>query len=157
MLVLTYAVLLFGQDNNESAVNAFLDSWHKAASNSDLEGYFDKIDDDGIYIGTDSTELWTRQEFYDWSLPYFEKEKGWNFSAIERNIYFSEDGQMAWFYEQLKYKKGSLRGSGVLVKRADNWRIMHYVLSLPVPNEKFKEVLEIVQSKTIISESEKEE
>lgn len=155
VIALCLTGFIFAQDKMETQVNEFIDSWHKAASDSDLEGYFEKIDDHGIYIGTDSSELWSRQEFYEWSIPHFEKKKGWSFKAIERNVYFSVDGNMAWFDEQLQYSKGTLRGSGVLIKRETDWRIMHYVLSLPVPNDKFKEVLDVIHSKSILSEDEK--
>ena len=52
------------QDTNSSdsvmiaSVNTFVDDWHYDASVADIE-YFDKIADDGIYIGTDASELWT--------------------------------------------------------------------------------------------------
>jgi hypothetical protein len=34
----------------------------------------------------------------------------------------------------------------VLIKINEEWKIRHYVLSLPVPNEKFKEVMEVLNS-----------
>ena len=61
-------------------IDALLDSWHKAAGDNDQETYFSVIDEEGIYIGTDSSELWTKQQFYDWSTPYFNDRKGWSFT-----------------------------------------------------------------------------
>jgi len=136
--------LLFGQDSLTDTLNAFLDEWHSDAARADMQIYFDKIDEDGIYIGTDATEIWTKQEFYDWSKPFFDKGKAWTFKAVERNIYISEDGNMAWFDEKLQASYGMLRGSGVLRLKDGSWKIMQYVLSLPVPNEKFKEILEVI-------------
>jgi len=43
--------------------------------------------------------------------------------------------------------KISLRGSGVLSKKEGSWRIKHYVLSLPVSNEKFTEVRDVINEK----------
>ncbi|MEE4256150.1 MAG: nuclear transport factor 2 family protein, partial [Bacteroidales bacterium] len=95
-----------------------------------------------IYIGTDATEIWTKQEFYDWAEPQFTGDgKAWDFTAIDRNIYSEGDGSLIWFDELLSYTGGTLRGSGVLIKREDGWKILHYVLSLPVPNDKFRAVL----------------
>jgi len=136
--------ILFGQDSLKTRINIFLDEWHAAATRADMQAYFEKIDEEGIYIGTDATENWTKQAFYDWSKPYFDKGKAWTFKTVKRNIYLSEDGTLAWFDEKLEASYGMLRGSGVLRLKDGSWKILHYVLSLPVPNEKFKKVLEII-------------
>jgi len=133
---------LLGQTVAETEINVFLDQWHQDAANVDREAYFGKIDDKGIYIGTDASEIWTKQEFYDWAEPQFTGDgKAWDFKAIDRNIYSEVDGGLIWFDELLSYTGGTLRGSGVLIKRKDGWKILHYVLSLPVPNDKFRAVL----------------
>ena len=150
-LSIVLAINLMAQESTMKEISLLLDSWHSAAANNDQEGYFNMIDDAGIYIGTDSTEIWTREQFYEWSAPFFAQEKGWAFQKQSRNIYLSEDASMAWFDELLIYGKGTLRGSGVLVKRGKNWRIIHYVLSVPVPNDKYKEVMSLIGTKTIIS------
>ncbi|PLW96177.1 MAG: hypothetical protein C0593_12275, partial [Marinilabiliales bacterium] len=41
----------------------FLDQWHRDAANADT-AYFQKIADNGIYLGTDKTERWTKEEFW---------------------------------------------------------------------------------------------
>eukprot|EP01034_Spumella_vulgaris_P040925 gene40925-50634_t len=43
-------------------INTFMDQWHKDAANAD-PAYFDKMAPNGIYIGTDKTEIWTREQF----------------------------------------------------------------------------------------------
>ena len=136
--------LLFSQDAFKNQINGFLDEWHADAARADMAAYFDKIDEAGVYIGTDATENWTKQAFYEWSKPYFDNGKAWTFKAEERNIYLSEDKTIAWFDEKLKSTSDMLRGSGVLKKKEGSWKIMHYVLSLPVPNEKFTEVREVI-------------
>jgi hypothetical protein len=134
-------------DSLRVQIGRFLDEWHNAASRADLQAYFEKIDEQGIYIGTDATEHWAKQAFYDWSKPYFDKGKAWSFQAEERNIYLSEDQKIAWFDEKLSSASGPLRGSGVLIHKNGEWKIVNYVLSLPVPNEKFPEVLELIGEK----------
>jgi hypothetical protein len=131
-------------DSLNVQIGRFLDEWHNAASRADMQAYFEKIDGQGIYIGTDATENWTKKAFYDWSKPYFDKGKAWSFQAEERNIYLSEDQKMAWFDEKLSSASGPLRGSGVMIRKNGEWKIVHYVLSLPVPNEKFPDVLELI-------------
>lgn len=140
-LLIFASATLSAQDASEKQVNDFINQWHLDAANADMEAYFDKIAEDGIYIGTDETEVWTKTEFYDWTKPRTKDGKMWNFNATERNVYFGEGTPYAWFDEKLSYSGGTLRGSGVLVKQGDEWKIAHYVLSLPVPNDKFSAVL----------------
>lgn len=157
ILLTVFSVSLFAQ-NEKDITDNLLNQWHQAAANADQEAYFDFIAEDGVYIGTDATENWTKDEFFEWSRSYFENGKAWSFSAIERNIYFSENNKTAWFDEQLEFSNGILRGSGVLAKVKNNWKLKHYVLSLPVPNDKFKEVAEVINPKTgKVDNKEKEE
>ncbi|MCF8369712.1 MAG: nuclear transport factor 2 family protein [Bacteroidales bacterium] len=153
-LSLLFVFQSFCQSSAEKEIDEFITSWHDAAAANNQDKYFSMIDEKGIYIGTDSTEIWSRDEFYDWSTPHFNNNKGWSFTANSRNIYFEESSSIAWFDELLDYGKGTLRGSGVLIKRGNDWKIIHYVLSLPVPNEKYKEVMKVINSKSEISERE---
>lgn len=144
LLLIIFSFSCLAQGNEKTVINQTLDAWHKAAAETNQKAYFDFIADDGIYIGTDSTEIWTKDQFYIWASPYFEKGKAWSFKANSRNIYIDESGKIAWFDELIDFGKGTLRGSGVLSKHADGWKISHYVLSLPIPNEKFKAVVELL-------------
>jgi ketosteroid isomerase-like protein len=146
LLFLLLSTSIFSQDNPEKQISSLLDEWHAAAARADMTAYFDKIDDEGIYIGTDATEYWTKQAFYDWAKPYFDEGKAWSFIAIERHIYFSPDKALAWFDEKVQSSNTILRGSGVLRLKNGKWKIMQYVLSLPVPNEKFNAVIETISS-----------
>ncbi|MDC6350350.1 nuclear transport factor 2 family protein [Zeaxanthinibacter sp. PT1] len=125
----------FGQMNPEDAIGKILDRWHQAASDADFEGYFDLMTDDAVFIGTDATELWGNQAFKEFSKPYFDRGKAWNFTSLERNIYLGPDGKIAWFDELLDTQMKLCRGSGVLRQEDGQWKIAHYVLSIAVPNE----------------------
>ncbi len=59
----------------------------------------------------------------------------------------SEDHSLAWFDELLQFSGGKFRGSGVVIKKDDKWKLKHYVLSLPVPNDKYKGVMEVINPK----------
>jgi hypothetical protein len=124
-------------------VNQFLDEWHLAASNADYNRYFDAFPPDGIFVGTDAAEHWTKSEFQDFAKPYFDRGKAWDFKAVERHIYFSKDQKTVWFDELLSTWMKGCRGSGVLVKTAGVWKIKHYVLSMTVPNEHTNAVIQI--------------
>ncbi|OYQ37133.1 hypothetical protein CHU92_08800 [Flavobacterium cyanobacteriorum] len=125
----------------KKTINSLLNDWHAAAAKADYNGYFDRIADDGHYIGTDATENWDKKAFEAFSKPYFDRDKAWDFKAVQRNIYFSKDGKTAWFDELLDAWMKGCRGSGVLEKEGKEWKIKHYVLSMTVPNEVIDEVL----------------
>lgn len=129
------------------AVNIFLDRWHNAAATADEEVFFGSMTADGVYIGTDAAERWTRDEMRVWAQPHFDKETAWAFTPISRNVYFSEDGKMAWFEENLDTWMGVCHGSGVLQMTGNGWKIRHYVLSVAVPNDIIKEYLKLLPGK----------
>jgi hypothetical protein len=116
-------------------VNAFVDEWHDDAANARL-AYFDKIARDGVYIGTDKTELWHRDEFKTWAGKYFDRKSAWSFKATRRNVYASPDKSVIWFDELLDTPNmGPCMASGVLRKTASGFEIVHYQLSMAVPND----------------------
>lgn len=129
--------------DNKEIINETLNDWHTAAAEANFEAYFAPIAEDGIYIGTDPTENWKKEDFKAWSKPYFDKGKAWNFTAIERNIFLSENGKTAWFDELLDTQMKICRGSGVLKKIDGEWKIAHYVLSIAVPNDNVDEIVKI--------------
>jgi ketosteroid isomerase-like protein len=127
----------------QASINHVLDDWHQAAAVADAERYFKYFTADAVFMGTDATERWTRDEFYRYAKPYFDKGKAWSFKPVKRNITVGPDGKVAWFDEELDTPNlGPARGSGVLVRRGDDWKIAQYNLSVPIPNEIFKEIKE---------------
>ena len=140
------------QKNQESDINLILNNWHKAAAEANFNNYFNAMTDDAIFIGTDATENWNKPAFIQFAKPYFDKGKAWNFSALERNIYFSSDKKTAWFDELLNTQMKICRGSGVLVlDEKGNWKIKQYVLSMTIPNDHTDEVVKI---KSLIEDKE---
>ncbi|WP_229415830.1 nuclear transport factor 2 family protein [Pseudoduganella armeniaca] len=114
-------------------VNAFLDGWHDDAAHT-RPAYFDKIAPQGVYIGTDKSEIWTRDQFKAWARPFWERKKAWAFTAQQRNVYYSPDRRYVWFDEQLSTQMGTCQASGVLRNTGDGFLVEHYQLSLAVPN-----------------------
>lgn len=143
LLLLLIILTNFASAQNKEIINTRLDNWHKAAAKADFKSYFDVLTDDAIYIGTDATENWNKKQFEAFAKPYFDKGRAWNFTALERNIYFSSDKKMVWFDELLNTQMKICRGSGVMVKEKNVWKIKHYVLSMTVPNENSDEVVKI--------------
>lgn len=127
-------------------VNAFVDGWHDDAAHARMV-FFDKMAPDGVYIGTDRGEHWDREAFRAWARDNFEhKHRGWTFHATRRNVYVSDDGKTIWFDELLDTQMGHCMSSGVLRRTAGGFEVLHYQLSLAVPNEAMKDVMGVVQA-----------
>ncbi len=133
--------------NQTKIINQLLDDWHKAAANADLDNYFNKMTDDAIYLGTDASERWTKDEFCKFCKPYFDKGKAWDFKPLNRQVYFSEDMKTAWFEEILDTWMGKCRGSGILVYQKPNWKIKHYNLAVAVPNNLIEDYIKLLKDK----------
>ncbi|WP_288381294.1 nuclear transport factor 2 family protein [uncultured Massilia sp.] len=147
--VLFFGMLGLAQAETDAAltkqVNAFVDEWHQDAANARM-AYFDKIAKDGVYIGTDRSELWRRDEFKAWAKKYFDAKKAWSFKATRRNVYASADGSLIWFDELLDTANmGHCMASGVIRKTAKGFEIVHYQLSVAVPNEVVDGVTQTIQ------------
>ncbi|MGO4904791.1 nuclear transport factor 2 family protein [Flavobacterium sp. W20_MBD1_R3] len=134
------------QSISTAAINATLDSWHKAAATANYDDYFALMADDGVFIGTDATEIWNKTDFQAYAKPHFDKGQAWNFTTLKRNIYFDKTGKTAWFDELLNTQMKICRGSGVLVKIGKRWKIKQYVLSMTIPNENSNEVIKVKAS-----------
>ena len=129
--------------NDSLAIAQLLDSFNVAAAQANFDAYFNFFTEDAIFIGTDATENWTKKEFAIWAKPYFDKGKTWNFTALERHVFFDKTGKVAWFDELLSTQMKICRGSGVLVKVGKEWKIQHYVLSMTIPNDEVNAVIKI--------------
>lgn len=122
-----------------------IDDWHDAAAKADETRYFDHFAKGGVFLGTDGKERWTVPEFRAYAHPHFAKGKAWSFRSTRREITFASD--VAWFDEDLDTPNlGPARGSGVLVRDAQGaWKIAQYNLSVPIPNERFKDVKALIE------------
>lgn len=138
------------QTISKENINSTLDAWHKAAAEANYGNYFSMMTDDAIFIGTDAVENWNKKDFQAFAKPYFDKGKAWNFKSLERHIYFDKRGETAWFDELLNTQMKICRGSGVMVRMGNEWKIKQYVLSMTIPNDNSNEVVKI---KTPIEEA----
>lgn len=123
-------------------VGAALDALHGAAARADGAAYFALFTPDAVYIGTDASERWTLAQFRAFAEPYFARGRGWTYTLRPgtRHVALSPDGQVAWFDELLDSGSyGTSRGTGVLVRTADGWRIAQYHLTFPIPNDLARE------------------
>ena len=129
-----------------SAINETLDAFHHAAAHADEEAYFDLIATDGVFLGTDATERWPKQEFRRWAEPFFERDSAWTYKPIERHIGVNRARDTAWFDEVVRNENyGDLRGSGALILTPAGWKITQYNLMFPIPNDIAQKVVQMVR------------
>jgi hypothetical protein len=133
----------FYENVQKKNINKLLDDFNTLAANAEFDKYFDCFAEESTFIGTDATEVWNKKEFKEWAKPFFDKKTTWNFKSLKRNIYFSKDGNYAWFDEILDTQMKICRGSGVVEKIGGKWKVKQYVLSVTVPNEVVDEVVKV--------------
>lgn len=120
--------------NDSLSITVMLDSFNIAAANADYNGYFNYFDEDGVFMGTDASEHWNKEQFMVWAKPFFDRKKTWHFTSMQRHIFIDPSHEMAWFDELLDTQMKICRGSGVLKKVNNQWKIKQYVLSMTIPN-----------------------
>ncbi|HLO42618.1 MAG TPA: nuclear transport factor 2 family protein [Phycisphaerales bacterium] len=123
-----------------------LDGWHAAASRGDFNDYFSRMTSDAVFIGTDATEYWNRQQFEAFAKPYFDQGKGWTYTPRDRHVYFNSNYDTAWIDEKLDNAKyGQCRGMTVLRHVSGRWLIAHHTLSFAIPNDVAEPVVKIIR------------
>ena len=143
ILFLLVSTIALAQNNEKEVINKTLNAWHKAASNAEFDAYFELMTLDAVFVGTDATEHWDVPAFKAYAKPHFDKGKAWSFTSVARNVYLNEAQTFAWFDEVLDTQMKLCRGSGVLRKTTNGWKIAHYVLSIAVPNKHVGELIAI--------------
>ena len=133
----------FYENVQKKNVSKVLDDLNLYAATADFKNYFNLYAEESTFIGTDANEIWNKKAFMDYSKPHFDKGKAWNFTSLKRNITFSADGKYAWFDELLETQMKLCRGSGVLEKIGTQWKIRQYVLSMTIPNEVSKDIINV--------------
>ncbi len=123
-------------EENIMVIDSLLERWHYAAAIADEDAFFGLMTQDAIYIGTDPSERWTRDELKVWSKKYFDSTSAWAFKPLSRNVRIGPGGQIAWFDELLDTQMGTCRSTGVMIRQDEVWKLVHYQLSVTLPNDK---------------------
>lgn len=144
-LLITFGCFHASAQQDLPSINKFIDDWHLAAAKADATVFFGSIEENGIYIGTDATERWTKTEFVKFAKPYFDKGKAWDFKPFDRDVHVTNDGKIVWFSELLTTWMGICRGSGVMISTPEGWKITQYHLSVTVPNEIIRDFISLVE------------
>ena len=134
LIIILISILINFQEKDK--INKVLNNLHEYASEANGVLYFNLFNENAVFFGTDAKERWTIDQFEDYALKRFDNGDGWTYYPISRNIYLDEDKNTAWFDEELINEKyGIFRGTGVLSKKNNEWKINQYNLLLPIPNE----------------------
>ena len=128
--------------NDHEAIGAVLDEFHAAAAAADEAGYLSILTEDMVFLGTAPGERWAGDDWRDFVRSIFSRGKGWAYEPSGRTVVVASDGRTAWFDETVDNEHfGSCRGSGVLRREDDAWRIAQYNLTIPVPDELVPELV----------------
>jgi ketosteroid isomerase-like protein len=133
--------------NEAARVGAVLDELHAAAAAADEERYLSLLAPGFVFLGTDASERWAGDDFRAFVHSYFARGKGWTYTPSTRSVEVAADGSTAWFDEQLENEwYGLCRGTGVLQRRAGEWKLEQYNLTIPIPNDVAAEVVQVIRS-----------
>lgn len=127
-------------------IAAVLDDFHHAADHGDKDRYLNHIMEDGVFMGTDEWERWPKPEFSEYVSQRFKDGKGWSYRSVERQIMLAADSKTAWFDEVIySEENGRFRGTGVLLKQGNDWKIAHYAMSFLILNENWPAVIKLTR------------
>jgi len=143
---LTASIEVVYAQKTHDEINKFINDWHQAASRADGAVFFGSMDDQAVYIGTDASERWTKNEFMLFAKPFFDKGKAWDFKPYDRQLHVTSDAKIVWFSELLSTWMGVCRGSGILTMTPQGWKIQQYHLSVTVPNDIIRDFITLVDA-----------
>lgn len=153
IVCLIFLMVVFGMvpaiaSDDRAAITAVIDGFHDAAARGQRARYLGYFTDEGVFMGTDDRERWPlKPDFEKYVAEHFKDGKGWSYHSIERHIALAPGGQVAWFDEIIKSEKwGLFRGTGVLLKQPQGWKLAHYSMSVLVPNEVWVPVSDLAQA-----------
>jgi hypothetical protein len=146
ILFIFFPVLILGQPKEEvqlMSLNAIINQWHIDAAKANFDNYFSITTENFVFLGTAPGERWNKNEFKEFSKPYFDKGKAWDFKPINRSWVFSKDKKTAWFDEDLNTWMNTCRGSGIMIKSKGKWQLAYYNLTVLIENEKIQEFIKL--------------
>jgi len=137
-LLLAGLAALSLQLSPEQQAAAALTEMHAAAARADSTAWADRLATHIVWVGNETSERWTRDAFLAFAAPVFVQGEGWTYSARDRHVTMTPDpcACVAWFDEVLDSATyGTARAEGLLVREGDDWRVLRYALSYPIPND----------------------
>ncbi|ULT23057.1 nuclear transport factor 2 family protein [Sphingobacterium sp. E70] len=115
------------------AINKTLDTWHKSSGEVKFGPFINSLAADAVILGADREERWDKNHSDKFSEQYFNPKYAWNYTYQNRSVHFNTDSTTAWFDETFKINTKYFRGTGVLSKIDNDWKIQQYNLSMLAP------------------------
>jgi len=118
---------------SDATPDATLDALHKAGADADAAAFESLLAQDVVFLGVGGTarlEGQAARAYFSEQLP---QGSAWAYSSSLRETRVSADGSVAWFDETLEHGQLGLgRGTGVLLRSSDGWRVAQYNLTMPM-------------------------
>lgn len=129
-----------------------IDAWHHAAATGDSVGFFSRMTEDALYLGTDETERWTRTTMGKDLGKFFNGKKAWHFIAYNRIYTALDDKNTILFDESLKTWMGPCKSTGMMRKVKGKWLISYYNLNVAVSNAVVQNYLKLLKEEEILKD-----
>jgi|GEM_PF-866863 len=112
-----------------------LDALHKAGADANKTAFTALLAQDVVFLGMDGANRLEGPAVRDFVSENFASGNGWTYRSSQRETRLSADGTVAWFDESLEHDQlGRGRGTGVLVRNSEGWKVAQYNLTVPLLN-----------------------
>ena len=121
-------------------VNAILDSMHATLKGGQLKDFPKYLADDGLFLGTDPGEFWTKQGLLDFMKKAFPGDTlKFVYNIENREVLMDDDGRSALVIEQFYLptmsRKIMVRAVSRVDRKDDKWTIDFYSWNMIPRNE----------------------
>ena len=123
-------------DDPASSALRFLRDVHVAKGEGDGSRYYRMFAPEAVALGTARSERFSLAGLQAILAPYYAQGRRPISIPIEQRVYLSPDQNLAWFEELIERQQlGLMRGTGVMRRAGDTWKLVHYNLMFVVPRE----------------------
>lgn len=127
------------EDIIKDSVTALMNRYHRSMLNKDADGLLATISDNGLVLGTDPDEAWSKDELSKYLVEPFSDSSKFQPYTVIREVRPGPDGKTALAIEQYIFTQISsrlpVRGIAYVVKKDGRWQIDTYSLSIIPENE----------------------
>ena len=143
------AAPVVNKEEVSKAVGELFDGFNSSLKNKDVSAMGNFLSDDGLYLGTDPEEFWSKQRVVE-ELNKMAQDTSinLNFTIDKREVRVSSDGMMALVIDQsvvLFLSKIPVRMVGHAVMKDGQWKIDFYSWSFIPKNESMSKLSEAYQ------------
>jgi hypothetical protein len=127
---LAVSMLALAQASPDAALNAL----HEAGADANSAAFESLLTQDVVFLGVGGAARLEGPSARDFFREHLMQGNAWAYRSIERQTRLSPDGTVAWFDETLQHDQmGRGRGTGVLIRSSEGWKLAQYNLIVPLP------------------------